>query len=253
MLLHAVADIVRRVIARRRARQAVDMRSTDESVSKPGKWRTWVEHPDRLWLRRAMFQLHFWVGAAVSAYVFLMSVTGSVIVFRDQLAPLISVEGIVRLHRDWLAGSGGSMVNAIGALALLVLSVSGAVIWWPGRLHWRRSLTINRRASFPRITWDLHSALGFWFLPFVAMWGLSGWYLAQPEAFEFLRRFDPSERRLETMLFALSELHFGRFNIASQIFWAFAGIVLAALAFSGMFICCRRVIWGRPSGPTPGP
>ena len=112
-------------------------------------WRTWVEHPERLWLRRAMFQLHFWIGAAVSAYAFLMSLTGSMIVFRDQLSPFVSVERIVRLHKNWLAGSGGLTVNAVGAMTLLVLSVSGAVIWWPGRRHWRRSLTIEWRAHFP--------------------------------------------------------------------------------------------------------
>ena len=225
------------------------MLSTGERLSTPSKWRTWVEHPDRLWLRRAMFQLHFWVGAAASAYVFLMSLTGSVIVFRDQLTPFVSVERLVRLHRDWAAGPGGLTVNAVGALTLLVLSVSGVVIWWPGRLHWRRSLTISWRTSFPRMTWDLHSALGFWFLPFVAMWGVSGWYLAQPETFDYFRRFDASDRHVDAILYGLSALHFGRFDIVTQIAWSIAGLVLAALAFSGMFICCRRVIWGRPSGP----
>jgi uncharacterized iron-regulated membrane protein len=141
-------------------------------------------------------------------------------------------------------------VNAAGYVTLLVLFISGAVIWWPGRVHWRRSLTISWRASFPRIMWDLHSALGFWFLPAVAMWGLSGWYLAQPQAFDFFRRFDPSDQHVEPIFFALSALHFGRFTLVTQIAWAVAGIVLAALAFSGMFICCRRVIWGRPSGPS---
>ncbi len=196
-----------------------------------------------------MFQLHFWVGAAASAYVFVMSLTGSVIVFRDQLAPFVSVERVVRLHREWLAGSGGLAINAAGAVSLIVLSMTGAIIWWPGRLHWRRSLTIDWRARFPRITWDLHSAVGLWFLPFVAMWGLSGWYLAQPELFDRLRRFDPSDRYLDAVLFALSAVHFGRFNAVTRFAWAVAGVALAALAFSGMFICCRRVIWGRPSGP----
>src|SRR5262252_6158179 len=207
-------------------------------------WRTWVEHPERLWLRRAMFQLHFWIGAAVSAYAFLMSLTGSFIVFRDQLSPFVSVERIFRLHKNWLAGSGGLTVNALGAMTLLVLSATGAVIWWPGQRHWRRSLTIEWRAHFPRITWDLHSAVGFWFLPFVAMWGLSGWYMAQPEFFDHVRRFDPSDHYVDTVFYALSALHFGRFNIATQLAWALAGVALAALAFSGMFICCRRVILG---------
>ena len=136
-------------------------------------------------------------------------------------------------------------------MTLLLLSVTGAVIWWPGREHWRRGLTVEWRARFPRLTWDLHSAAGFWFLPFVAMWGLSGWYLAQPAFFDRLRRFDPSDRYFDAVFFRVSELHFGRFNSATQIAWAIAGIALSALAFSGMFICCRRVIWGRSSRPNP--
>jgi len=35
----------------------------------------------------------------------------------------------------------------------------------------------------------------------------------------------------------------------TQFVWALAGVALAALAFSGLFICCRRVIWGKPSRP----
>jgi uncharacterized iron-regulated membrane protein len=197
-----------------------------------------------------MFQLHFWVGAAVSAWVLLMALTGSIIVFRDQLTPFVSVERIVRVHKDWLAGPSGLAVNAAGAMSVLLLSVTGAVVWWPGRRHWRRSLTIEWHARFPRITWDLHSAVGVWFLPFVAMWGLSGWYLAQPQLFDDLRRFDPSDRYADTIFYGLSALHFGRFNTLTQLVWALAGVALGALAFSGLFICCRRVIWGKPSRPT---
>jgi len=161
-----------------RSPHVVNMLSAGDTLSAPSKWQIWIEHPERLWVRRAMFQLHFWVGAAVSAWVLLMALTGSIIVFRDQLTPFVSVERIVRVHRDWLAGPSGLAVNAVGAMSVLLLSVTGAVIWWPGRRHWRRSLTIEWHARFPRITWDLHSAIGFWFLPFVATRGLSGWYLA---------------------------------------------------------------------------
>jgi uncharacterized iron-regulated membrane protein len=175
--------------------------------------------------------------------------TGSLIVFRDQLTPFVSVERVVRVHKDWLAGPSGLAVNTSGAITVLLLSVSGAVIWWPGRRHWRRSLTIEWHARFPRITWDLHSAAGFWFLPFVGMWGLSGWYLAQSQLFDSLGRFDPSDRYVDTILYALSALHFGRFSSVTQVVWAVAGVALAALAFSGLFICCRRVIWGKPSRP----
>jgi uncharacterized iron-regulated membrane protein len=41
--------------------------------------------PQRVWLRRAMFQLHLWIGIAVGLYVVVVCLTGSVLVFRREL------------------------------------------------------------------------------------------------------------------------------------------------------------------------
>ncbi|MGP0071359.1 MAG: PepSY domain-containing protein [Bryobacteraceae bacterium] len=51
-------------------------------------------------------------------------------------------------------------------------------------------LTVSWRAHFPRITWDLHSALGFWCLPFVLLWGISGIDLSLPQSFNVLFLID---------------------------------------------------------------
>ena len=212
-------------------------------------WRRWVERPETLGLRQLLFQIHLVVGAIVGAWVLLMSASGSVIVFRDQLSPIVSVEWLVRLHGSLLAGSPGRMANGVGAASLILLSVTGAVIWWPGIAYWRRSLTIEWRAHFPRISWDAHSALGFWFLLFLAMWGMSGLYLAVPQLFDSLYRLDPADRVVDRVLFALTNLHFGRFNRATQIIWAMAGLVPGVLAFTGVFICCRRIMFNKPSNP----
>jgi uncharacterized iron-regulated membrane protein len=123
------------------------------------------------------------------------------------------------------------------------------VIWWPGRAYWRRSLTIEWRARLPRITWDAHSALGAWFLIFVTMWGVSGLSLSQPQLFSGLLLFDPQDRFVDPALFTLGQLHFGRFNQFTRILWAVVGVVPALLAVTGVFICCRRVIWQKPSNP----
>jgi mannose-6-phosphate isomerase-like protein (cupin superfamily) len=45
-------------------------------------------------------------------------------------------------------------VNAFGAFSLLLLTLTGAAIWWPGRRHWRRSLRIEWQALF-------HESAGF--------------------------------------------------------------------------------------------
>ena len=47
----------------------------------------------------------------------------------------------------------------------------------------------------------------------------------------------------------LSDLHFGRFGWFMEALWTSLGLVPAVLAFTGVFICCRRVIYKKPSNP----
>jgi uncharacterized iron-regulated membrane protein len=45
-----------------------------------------VHRPQRLWLRRALFQIHLWTALAIGLYIVAMSVSGSAIVFRRELS-----------------------------------------------------------------------------------------------------------------------------------------------------------------------
>ncbi len=165
----------------------VGLKSPDVTeVEKPKMtaWRLWLDHPEKSWVRNVFFQVHFWVGAAVGVYIFVMSVSGSMIVYRGQLFEMgFSVRRIVDLHENLLTGSTGRFVNGIGAVCLTLLCVTGAVIWWPGTKYWRRSLIVEWRANFARINWDLHSAAGLWCFPFVLMWAVSGIYLVFQDQF----------------------------------------------------------------------
>lgn len=212
-------------------------------------WQEWLDHPEHVWLRQIAFQAHFWIGTLAAAYILMMSLSGSIIVFRNDLPSTPFIEWLVRLHGHLALGGSADAIVGIGAATLIVLSVTGIVIWWPGRAYWRRSLTIAWRARLPRITWDAHSALGFWFLVFVTMWGVSGLTLSQPQLFEAFLRFDPQDRVVDRVLFALAQLHFGRFNLLTKVTWAVVGLVPALLAVTGVFICCRRVILKKPSNP----
>lgn len=214
-----------------------------------GAWRQWLEQPQKLWLHNAIFQIHFFVGAMASAYVALMSLTGSIIVYRDQLSGWTAIQGLVRLHTNLLAGPAGRIVNGAGAACLTLLCLTGAVIWWPGLKHWRRSLTVDWNARFPRMNWDLHSALGFWCFLFVLLWGVSGIYFAFPRWFDALLLLDPADRVTDQALFWLSELHFGRFDAFTKAVWAAVGLIPAVLAFTGTFVCCRRMIYNKQSSP----
>jgi uncharacterized iron-regulated membrane protein len=218
-----------------------------------------LHRPQSLLLRRFLFQIHLWVGIAVGLYMFLMGVTGSALVFREELeqradpalyprvqdgtalAPITDVirnieitfpnhrvrsvyspsrtrpvyygfieqngqsrtvlasstgdvlgerppTGLIRglqdLHVNLLYGRTGRIVNGFGAILLLVLSATGAAIWWPGLDAWRKNLRVDFRKNWKRVTWELHSATGFWTVAVVAMWAFTGAYFTFPQPFQ---------------------------------------------------------------------
>jgi uncharacterized iron-regulated membrane protein len=65
-------------------------------------WQRWLKQPQRTFLRRALFQVHLWTGLLIGLYLVAVSVSGSAIVFRNEIleayAPgekKIPVEGAV--------------------------------------------------------------------------------------------------------------------------------------------------------------
>ena len=223
----------------------------------------YIDKPQRLWWRKILFQVHLWVGVILGLYIIVIGLTGSILVFRDELAllshpdlnfensadpagwpdltkvmknaqaeypeyKLVSaymptavtkgflvymeganerwlylianpadgrIAGSMDLKTSWLfwmsdlhirllAGNVGWILNGLGGAFLVLLTVTGLVLWWPGIKTWRRALTINWKRSWKRINFDLHSAIGFWTLSIVSMWALSGVYFVFPKQFE---------------------------------------------------------------------
>jgi uncharacterized iron-regulated membrane protein len=138
------------------------------------------------------------------------------------------------LHDNLLSGLTGRTLNGIGAFLITLLSLAGAVLWWPGIKNWRRSLTINPRSRFARLNWDLHSAVGFWCSLFVLTWGISGILLCFPGALDSLLGAD-------FRLWA-TRLHFGRFNEVTMALWTILGLAPAALACTGVLMWWNRVL-----------
>ena len=48
-------------------------------------WARALRDPQRLWIRRAMFQVHLWTGLSIGLYVVVVFTSGSALVFRNQL------------------------------------------------------------------------------------------------------------------------------------------------------------------------
>jgi uncharacterized iron-regulated membrane protein len=138
------------------------------------------------------------------------------------------------LHDNLLSGLNGRMLNGLGALLVVCLAGTGAVVWWPGVRNWKRSIAIRRKAGFARFNWDLHSAVGFWFLIFVLTWGISGINLCFPGTLNFLFG---SKVRLW-----MERLHFGRFNTTTEALWTIIGLAPAVLALTGTLMWWNRVV-----------
>jgi uncharacterized iron-regulated membrane protein len=73
-----------------------------------GAWQQWLQQPQHLWLRKALFQVHLWAGIGAGLYICILSISGSILVYRNELymaatpAPVI-VEAVgVRLTNDQL-------------------------------------------------------------------------------------------------------------------------------------------------------
>ena len=298
-------------------------------------WQKWVTQPQGVWLRRALFQVHLWTGIGLGLYILMISVSGVVLIYRNELyrtfSPqprIVSVAGprmeaeelkavaeraypgyavtdlregsepnlaveislsrndeltlrlfdpytgedlgyalpagfrftawLLDLHDNLLSGDTGRRVNGIGGLSLVLMSVTGAIIWWPGIRNWRRSLRIDLRTNWKALNWSLHSALGFWCLAFVLMWGITGIYLSDPQPFsdvvEYLEPFDennPVERAGDTVLYWLGYLHFGRFirripgcgpgcNSTLMAVWAVFGLMLPVMFITGVLMWWNR-------------
>lgn len=253
---------------------------TTRSTNKPDLLRRFLEKPQQVFLRKAIFQIHLWAGLLLALYVIVIGISGSILVFKEELMPkprisighvdynactteqlthaidlanaaspgmkaflascptpansLFTVnvreqpkrlqgapvqrgggaegrpklkqhtiylhpltgaivgdadreaswlEWVEQLHVSLLLGRSGRMWNGIGASVLLVITLSGVVLWWPGIRNWSRGLKLDFRKSWKRINFDLHSVVGFWTLFFTLTWALTGMYFTWPKLF----------------------------------------------------------------------
>jgi uncharacterized iron-regulated membrane protein len=214
-------------------------------------------------LQRALFQVHLWIGIAISLYVLLISLSGSVIVFRRELDRALcpgpgntiacepaSVTWLADLHDNLLADHAGRLVNGVGAILVAVLAIAGLVIWWPGRSNWWRRMSLRRGVGGRRFTLDLHNMLGFWIFVLIFIWALGGIYFAFPEPFnELADALQEGEEETAGSLFVqdalavLARLHFGRaYGLSVKILWGVLGLVPVILLVTGVLMWWWRVV-----------
>jgi len=114
--------------------------------------------------------------------VYVHPLTGQVLGQVDENASWIGF--VESFHVDLLMKHNGRSWNGIGASSLLLLVLSGLVLWWPGIRHWRRAFKVDLRRTWKRMNWDLHSAVAIWTLGFTLIWAVTGIYFAWEAPFE---------------------------------------------------------------------
>ena len=108
-------------------------------------WDRWLRQPQSLWTRRAVFQVHLWCGIAAGMYILVVCMSGSILVYRNELYDMFLPQPqdigqsmpagfqftmwLLDLHDNLLYGQVGRRVNAIGALLIMLMGVSWAIVW----------------------------------------------------------------------------------------------------------------------------
>lgn len=89
---------------------------------------------------------------------------------------------IYHLHRYLVAGEAGKTMVGIAGLAILVAAFSGLVLWWPklARSAIWKAITVRHGGTWPRFTFRLHRAAGFFAAPVLLTLGFSGSYFNLP-------------------------------------------------------------------------
>src|SRR5688572_25953763 len=53
-------------------------------------WRRWLHQPNATRLRRVLFQVHAWSGIGLALYIFVICVSGSALVYRNEMFRMAS-------------------------------------------------------------------------------------------------------------------------------------------------------------------
>ncbi len=166
------------------------------------------------------------------------------------------MEWFVDLHDNLLAGETGRQINAAGGGLLVLLCFTGIVVWWRGASAWLKGLYFSPRAGWKRMNFDIHSALGFWSLLVLLLWGITGVYFAFSEPFvAIVDYFEPldlatGERKGDAFLAWIVRMHFGRYGgMGVRITYVIIGLLPAVLFVTGAIMWWNRVLRRRTKSP----
>ena len=114
--------------------------------------------------------------------IFIDPVSGDVLGTRKALQPAI-LTFAHQLHGNFFIGRDGRnwIVGPLG-IAMLLLGVTGLVLWWPKRGQWKYAFFVRRTAQGLRFHRELHAATGIWIFLIFMIVSFSGVVIVWPQA-----------------------------------------------------------------------
>lgn len=89
---------------------------------------------------------------------------------------------LFHIHRYLVAGEVGKTVIAVTGVSALLMTLTGIVLWWPRMAKaaiWK-AITVRHGGSWPRFSFQLHRAGGFFAAPMLLVTAFSGIYFNMP-------------------------------------------------------------------------
>ncbi|MDR3526295.1 MAG: PepSY-associated TM helix domain-containing protein [Rhizomicrobium sp.] len=113
-------------------------------------------------------------------YVYLDPVSGQVLDVRpSSLNPVFAF--VHDFHGNFLMGHEGRQVIGWFGVVMLLLGLSGIVLWWPKRGAWKFAFGVRKRAKGYLLHRDLHGAAGIWLWLVFVIVSFSGVVIAFPD------------------------------------------------------------------------
>jgi uncharacterized iron-regulated membrane protein len=138
-------------------------------------------------------------------------------------------------HANLLGGHLGRVVNGIGSLAILLLSLSGAVLWFGNR---SRFLSGRPAVDLKESACKFHRRLGVWMIIFAAVWGATGTFIAFPWLVHSLVGTGAIGEAIFEGLYVIHSGSAGGW--LTRAIWATSGVLISLLALTGVVGGSRR-------------
>ncbi|MGH8058965.1 MAG: PepSY-associated TM helix domain-containing protein [Candidatus Entotheonellia bacterium] len=126
-------------------------------------------------------------------FVFVNAYNGEILGARTRIGHVIGFLERLHIHLligPRLAGRGGWYLVGAGGLLLVLLCLTGPLLWWPGHRKLPLALTVKWGASWRRISFDLHRVAGIYPLLLLVVVAVTG------AAFSFYEYVKPALTRV---------------------------------------------------------